>query len=133
MANSRPCRAVRLGRGYRSLIAGYIASGVLLDEGMVDFDARLSRDHPTVEVRVADVCLYAEDAVLIAALVRGPVETAAKEWRQGIPPRLVKVSSSRKRTLAVSIISRPGRTVETGPHLTGVLRAACSSLVRARR
>ena len=71
---------------YHSLIAGYIASGVLLDEGMVYFDARLSRKYPTVEVRVSDVCLYAEDAVLIAGLVRALVETAAREWRQGIPP-----------------------------------------------
>lgn len=37
---------------YHTLIAGYIASGVLLDEGMFYFDARLSRKCPTVEVRV---------------------------------------------------------------------------------
>src|SRR5665647_2680772 len=54
---------------YHSLIAGYIASGVLLDEGMVYFDARLSRKYPTLEVRVTDVCLCAEDAVLILSLI----------------------------------------------------------------
>jgi carboxylate-amine ligase len=30
---------------------------VLLDEGMLYFDARLSRNHPAVEVRIADVCM----------------------------------------------------------------------------
>jgi carboxylate-amine ligase len=90
---------------YHSLIAGYIASGVLLDEGMVHFDARLSRKHATVEVRVTDVCLYAEDAVLIAGLVRALVETAAREWRQGIPPRPVPAALLR---LALWRASRSG-------------------------
>jgi carboxylate-amine ligase len=67
-----------------------IDSGALLDEGMVYFDARLSRHYPTVEIRVADVCMLAEDAVLLAALVRGLVETAAREWRAGEPPRPVR-------------------------------------------
>ncbi len=51
---------------------------------MIYFDARLSRGgHPTVELRVADVCLYAEDALTIAVLARALVETSASEWRQG--------------------------------------------------
>jgi carboxylate-amine ligase len=58
----------------------------MLDEGMIYFDARLSRNHPTVEVRVADVCLRAEDAALIAVLVRALVETASREWREGVDP-----------------------------------------------
>ena len=91
--------------GYHALIAGYIASGVLLDEGMVYFDARLSRKYPTVEVRVSDVCLYAEDAVLIAGLVRALVETAVREWRRGIPPRPVPAALLR---LALWRASRSG-------------------------
>jgi carboxylate-amine ligase len=39
-----------------------------------------------VEVRVADVCLEAEDAALIAVLVRGLVESASREWRAGVDP-----------------------------------------------
>jgi carboxylate-amine ligase len=50
---------------------------------MVYFDARLSQHYPTIEIRICDVCLYAEDAVLIAALCRALVETAAREWRAG--------------------------------------------------
>jgi carboxylate-amine ligase len=52
---------------------------------MVYFDARLSADWPTVEVRVADVCLRVDDAVTLAGLVRGLVETAARDARAGRP------------------------------------------------
>jgi len=71
---------------YRRVVTRLLDSGVLLDEGMIYFDARLSRNHPTVEVRVADVCLAAEDAALIAVLVRGLVESASREWRAGVEP-----------------------------------------------
>jgi carboxylate-amine ligase len=71
---------------YRRVIARLLESGVLFDEGMVYFDARLARYHPTVEVRVADVCLRAEDAALIAVLVRALVESAGREWREGVDP-----------------------------------------------
>ncbi|MEV5054263.1 glutamate--cysteine ligase [Arthrobacter sp. LAR12-1-1.1] len=71
---------------YRRLVTRLVESGVLMDEGMVYFDARLARLHPTVEVRVADVCLRAEDAALIAVLVRALVESAAREWNDGVDP-----------------------------------------------
>jgi carboxylate-amine ligase len=61
---------------YRSTVEALVASGTILDHGMVYFDARLSARYPTVEVRVADVCLDPEDAVLLGALVRGLAETA---------------------------------------------------------
>lgn len=67
--------------GYQRMVARLLDSGVLFDEGMVYFDARLARNHPTVEVRVADVCLRAEDAALIAVLVRALVESASWGWR----------------------------------------------------
>jgi glutamate---cysteine ligase / carboxylate-amine ligase len=76
-------------REYRRHVEGLLASGVLLDEGMVYFDARLSRSHPTVEVRVADVCLEAPHATVLAAVVRALVERAAQEWRAGVQtPRI---------------------------------------------
>jgi carboxylate-amine ligase len=76
-------------REYRRYVQLLLATGVLLDEGMVYFDARLSRNHPTVEVRIADVCMDPDDATAIAAIVRALVERAAQDWRAGIPaPRL---------------------------------------------
>lgn len=71
---------------YHATTRAMIESQTLLDLGMVYFDARLSRKRPTVEVRIADVCLIADDAVLLAALVRGLVDTAARSWRAGEPP-----------------------------------------------
>ncbi|MGW9414555.1 glutamate--cysteine ligase 2 [Arthrobacter cupressi] len=74
---------------YRRVVRRLIETGVLLDEGMIYFDARLSRNNPTVEVRVADVCLRSEDAALIAVLVRALVETAVRESATGIEPSSV--------------------------------------------
>ncbi|MGY6022935.1 glutamate--cysteine ligase 2 [Streptomyces spinosirectus] len=71
---------------YHRTVAHMVASGVILDEGMIYFDARLSQKYPTVEIRVADVCLHASAAVVIATLARGLVETAAREWRAGQDP-----------------------------------------------
>ena len=68
---------------YRAMVSTLVGTGVLLDEAMAYFDARLSARYPTVEIRVADVCLRAEDAVLVAALCRGLVDTAAEEERHG--------------------------------------------------
>ncbi|KOV96540.1 carboxylate--amine ligase [Streptomyces sp. NRRL B-3648] len=70
---------------YHRRVAEMVATGVILDEAMVYFDARLSASYPTVEIRVADVCLGAENAVLFATLVRALVETTAREWRAGLP------------------------------------------------
>jgi carboxylate-amine ligase len=70
---------------YEQSVSELLAAGVCMDAGMVYFDARLSRHAPTVEVRIADVCLLPEDAATIAALVRALVETAATEWMAGVP------------------------------------------------
>jgi len=73
-------------QAYRQHELSLLTTGTLLDAGMLYFDARLSRHHPTVEVRVADVCLREADAVTVAALCRGLVESAASDWRSGVDP-----------------------------------------------
>jgi glutamate---cysteine ligase / carboxylate-amine ligase len=83
---------------YHSLVSAMVASGVLLDEGMVYFDARLSRQYPTVEIRAADVCMDARDAVLVAGLCRGLVETAARDWNAGrsapdVPTEMLRLAT----------------------------------------
>ncbi|MGY1772607.1 carboxylate-amine ligase [Blastococcus sp. SYSU D00813] len=70
---------------YARVVAELVATRTIVDTGMVYFDARLSERWPTVEVRIADVALHVEDAVTHAGLVRGLVETAAREWRAGVP------------------------------------------------
>ncbi|MEP7763577.1 glutamate--cysteine ligase [Sanguibacter sp. 25GB23B1] len=68
---------------YHQTVQDLIDTGAILDAGMIYFDARLSARYPTVEVRVADVCLRPDDAALLAALVRGLVETAARQAADG--------------------------------------------------
>jgi glutamate---cysteine ligase / carboxylate-amine ligase len=74
---------------YHQLVHDMVSTGVALDEGMIYFDARLSRHYPTVEFRVADVCLRPENTVLLAGIARGLVETAAREWHEGVEPAAV--------------------------------------------
>jgi glutamate---cysteine ligase / carboxylate-amine ligase len=75
---------------YRAFVDTALGTDTVLDEGMVYLDARLSRQHPTVEVRVADVCWEPDDAVLVAGLVRGLVQTAADAAAGGAPPDPVR-------------------------------------------
>ncbi|AWB87610.1 carboxylate-amine ligase [Mycetocola zhujimingii] len=82
---------------YHATVAAMLDSGVMLDRGMVYFDARLSHHAPTVEIRVPDVCADAADTVLIAALCRGLVETAVTLWRDGerapqVPAALIRLA-----------------------------------------
>lgn len=71
---------------YRGRTEMLIDSGVVLDHGSIYFDARLSHRFPTVEIRVADVCLRVADSVLVAGLVRALVETAARDAMDGDDP-----------------------------------------------
>lgn len=63
---------------YRLISERMIASGAARDPGMLYFDARLSADHPTVEVRISDVCTAVDDAVLVAALLRALITWGAE-------------------------------------------------------
>ncbi len=68
---------------YRAVCQFLLDSGAARDPGMFYFDARLSVDHPTVEIRVSDMCTDPADTVLVAAVVRGLVESAATRWHAG--------------------------------------------------
>ncbi len=83
--SSGPTTEFGSAQAYHALADAMLATGIVLDLGMIYFDARLSRNYPTVEVRIADVCLDAADAVLVAALIRALVETQARGWRAGQP------------------------------------------------
>ena len=125
--SSGPAEPFGTPQAYHDTVQTMIDTGTLLDEGMVYFDARLSRHYPTVEVRIADVCMVADDAVLLAALVRGLVETAAREWRAGEPPRPVRLELLR---LATWRASRSGLTADLVHPATG-RPAPAEAVVRA--
>jgi glutamate---cysteine ligase / carboxylate-amine ligase len=79
----RPPLAGAGAAGYDRLVRALVARGAAADARSVYFLARLSPSYPTVEVRVADACLTAEDAVLLAGLVRGLVATLVADARRG--------------------------------------------------
>jgi carboxylate-amine ligase len=106
-----------------------LATGVLLDRGMLYFDARLSSRYPTVEVRVADVCMNVEHAVIIAALARALVETAAREWRADVPPIAVTPAGLRLAAWRASAEGIGGELVHPVTGRPASARAAFDALL----
>ena len=124
---------------YYQLVHDMVATGVAMDEGMIYFDARLSRHYPTVEVRLADVCLRPENTVLLAGIARGLVETAAREWRDGVEPvpvptallRLAGWKASRwglRGELLDPVTSRPGPALAVVNSLLNHIRPALEDI-----
>lgn len=72
--------------GYRETCRTLLDTGAARDEAMLYFDARLSVGQPTVEIRVCDTCTEPAEAILVAALARGLVETAARSAADPAPP-----------------------------------------------
>ena len=70
---------------YDAAVREMLASGAMLDDGMVYWDVRPSANFPTVEVRVADVPATVADTVLFATLVRALVMTVLAEGERGEP------------------------------------------------
>ncbi|WP_405623137.1 glutamate--cysteine ligase [Streptomyces sp. NBC_00076] len=122
-----PTEPFRSAERYHRRVSEMVATGVILDEGMIYFDARLSRNYPTVEIRVSDVCLRAETAVLVATLTRGLVETAARQWRAGVDPAGHSVSLLR---LASWRAARSGLNEEL-LHPATMRRMPAETVVRA--
>ncbi len=99
---------------YHQVVDAMVASRVLLDDGMVYFDARLSTAFPTVEIRAADVCLDPDDAVIVAALCRALVDTEARAWRSGDPAPQVPTSILRLASWQAARHGLDGRLLD--PH-----------------
>ena len=86
---SGPTEPFVTAQAYRQTVRQMVATGTLIDAGMVYFNARLSDRYPTIEIRIADVCLRVGDTVLIAALARALVETEARaSWEARPAPRV---------------------------------------------
>ncbi len=127
-----PTAPFQTARSYHQTVRQMVSTGTLLDTGMIYFDARLSERYPTVEIRIADVCLRAEDTVLVAALARALVETEARAWRAGRPPprtrtellRLAAWRASRS-GLDGTLISPVTGLPEPAAAVTGLLAGHC--------
>jgi carboxylate-amine ligase len=60
-------------------------AGLIADTGQLYWQARLSPRYPTIEVRCSDVQLGADEAVMLAGLIRALVETSLTESAAGVP------------------------------------------------
>ena len=120
---------------YDTAVRRLIGRGAALDERSVYFLARLSPRYPTVEVRVADVCLDAGTAVLLAGLTRALVATALAEARRGTPAAARRPGRSPRRWPPRPGTGSPGREPTRSPGSPPPRRRsapACSSMSTPR-
>ncbi|GGJ94131.1 putative glutamate--cysteine ligase 2-3 [Pilimelia anulata] len=107
-----PTPLLRSPAHYAELVERLIDGGVIMDEGMVYWFARLSRHLPTVEIRLGDVHATVADAVLSAALVRGLVGRALDDVAAGAPVPAVPDALLRAAHWAVARDGLAGRVVD---------------------
>ena len=80
-----PAPPVASDAAYDDMVATAIATGEALDTGNVYFFIRVSPRYPTVEVRVADVLLTAEETAAYAGIVRALIVQALRDAATGRP------------------------------------------------
>jgi carboxylate-amine ligase len=68
---------------YRETVASMRQTEAIMDEQMIYWDMRLSTRHPTLEIRVCDVVPTAEEATLLAVLVRALTVRALRDITDG--------------------------------------------------
>ena len=112
---------------YDAAVRRLIGQGAALDERSVYFLARLSPRYPTVEVRVADVCLDTGTAVLLAGLTRALVATALSEACRGTP---TAAAPARHVAAALAAAARHGYAGAAADPFTG--QAVDAPALRAR-
>ncbi|MEV6823470.1 YbdK family carboxylate-amine ligase [Amycolatopsis sp. NPDC051102] len=99
---------------YAASVDGAVRRGEALDATGVYYYARLSPKYPTVEIRIADVGLTAEDAVLLAGLTRALVVTILAEARAGVAPRPVRTALVVASLTAAARGGYPGDGIDPG-------------------
>ncbi|MCP3754607.1 glutamate--cysteine ligase [Streptomyces sp. TBY4] len=114
---------------YERRLEALVGSGVIADRGQVYWQARLSDRYPTIEVRCPDVQLRADDAVMLAGIVRALVATAITEEKAGAPlpvsdPELVQAGNwhAARYGLNRTLVDPYGHPHSSGDVLCSLLR-----------
>jgi carboxylate-amine ligase len=107
---------------YDGAVRSLLQRGRAFDARSVYYLARLSPRYPTIEIRVADTCLDAADAVLLAGVSRALVATLADDVRLGRPAVDVTDADLRADLLRVAVHGAP--FMLPSPVLTGPAAAA---------
>jgi len=68
-----------------ALVQALVATGSISDASKIYWDIRLPQKTPTIEFRVADVCLRVDEAVLLAGLVRALARTCYAQAQEDQP------------------------------------------------
>ncbi|WP_420078408.1 carboxylate-amine ligase [Streptomyces sp. JL4002] len=120
---------------YEARIDALMASGVIADRGQLYWQARLSDRYPTIEVRCLDVQLYADDAVMLAGLVRALVAVALAETEAGVappacPPELLQAANwhAARHGLDTTLVDPEGRRRSSGDVLCALLAHVAPAL-----
>ena len=100
---------------YAAAIARLLEVGAALDEGMIYWDMRPSKNFPTIEVRVSDVPATVDETVLYATVVRALVMTALADG----PTATARAVSSDDVRLAKWRAARDGLTGNCPDLLSG--------------
>jgi carboxylate-amine ligase len=124
-----PAPPVRSIEEYDDLLDTAVSSGDALDARSVYFLARLSPRYPTVEIRVADVSLTAEETLGYVGLVRALVALALDEGRHGRPVAFVPQGALRESCRSAARLGldgtltdpQTGKRVETWRYVDALL------------
>ncbi|GAA3382506.1 hypothetical protein GCM10017750_49050 [Streptomyces racemochromogenes] len=106
-----------------------VESGLIPDRGQLYWQARLSDRYPTIEVRCCDVQLEADDAVMLAGVVRGLAATALAEEEAGTalapcPPEILQAATwhAARHGMSGTLMDPEGRLRSSGDVLCALLR-----------
>lgn len=105
-----PPPVVTTAAAYEEVVARTVHDGDAVDPKSVYHLARLSPAYPTLEMRVADVCLTVDDAVLLTGLVRALICRCAADAEASAPPRHASDEALLQRSL--SSVAREGLSGE---------------------
>lgn len=119
---------------YRAVVAALVDGGVILDPAMAYWDVRPSERYPTVEIRIADVGLTVDDAVLIGGLARALVRRSSRSEPEAGPdgydgdprPELLRGATWRAARTGLDgplLDPATGRAVEAGEAVARLLEA----------
>nr|WP_202520101.1 glutamate--cysteine ligase [Streptomyces sp. SID1034] len=109
---------------YERRTRALVESRVILDTGQLYWQARLSERYPTLELRCLDVQLRADDAVMLAGVVRALAATALRAHKAGepepqCPPELLQAAvwHAARHGLGGTLIDSAGRPRPAGDTL----------------
>ncbi|MEU0884094.1 glutamate--cysteine ligase [Lentzea sp. NPDC005914] len=115
---------------YEEVCDTMIAARTALDRAMVYWDVRPATELPTVEVRIADVAVSVDDAVLFAALVRALVAQAVVDVERGVQAEPIPQETLRQACWGAANEGLRGSTLDVSSGELRPIRQQLDDLVR---